>query len=216
VTNTVTETEPVDPYDVNITNATWTCTSLVGTKTNPYHVHVTINQTGTANRHDAVNLDAGCTGHIKLAVDIISGWDGIKIHQGSSQLHVTGYVYIAGRANSTVHQDFVQAMGGTDITFTEFQTRNNGQSGAHGGSDSIHSSWFINSGNGLQEIPTRVVCDACHFDGGGTPVANGDNNPIGSGVRNSTIVKGQSGTCIVNNGTTAMVNENNTCLEIGS
>jgi hypothetical protein len=45
---------------------------------------------------------------------------------------------------------------------------------------------------------------------------NGDSNVLRSGIRGySTVVKGLSGTCVQNNGTTPMINENTTCLEIG-
>ena len=136
-----------------------------------------------------MHLDAGCSGEITLKVVIERGWDCIKVHTGAHDLVVRGWCEIRGRVGD-VHQDFVQAMGGTNVTFLGFKTRTVGQDGWNGGGGpgSIHSSFFVNAGAGGAGVPSNIVCEGCELEGGGSPVWI--NLSTGSGVRNSTVVRG--------------------------
>lgn len=201
---------PDDQANVSLVDRTWKCDEPQdGTL-----VEVTI--TGTGNKADAVHLNQGCTGEVTLHLVIEDGWDCIKVHGGAHDLVVRGFCEIHGRVGD-VHQDFVQAMGGTDVTFEGFETRNAGLPGQNGGGGefAIHSSFFVNQGRGGNDVPTGIVCDGCTLDGGGTPVAIG--NSVSSGVRNSTIKASTKSRCVelvAGHGTPAAapIDDNNTCI----
>ena len=194
-----------------VTDRTWTC-ERHHAPARGFAVEVRI--TGRSRtRTDAVHLNAGCSGEITLRVVIERGWDCIKVHAGARDLTVRGWCEIRGRVGA-VHQDFVQAMGGRNVTFRGFETRTAGQKGWNGGGGpgGIHSSFFVNTGAGGAGRPSSVVCDGCVLAGGGSPVWV--NRATGSGVRNSTIVRGRSGRCVtITANATAGVNRGNRCLK---
>jgi hypothetical protein len=235
VTDTVTNTETTtvvlpppdpqpEPYDVTLTDQTWNCSQAYGTAADPYRVSVFISgakdkngdgQITSADRYDAVNFQSGCTGHLTVHATT-RGWDVYKVGPGAHDIHCIDCTARIENKVGDVHQDALQAMGGKRIEFLHFRTSNAGQAGAHGGGGpgSGHSSFFVNMGSGGQELPEDIVCDGCHLDFGGTPVVNGDSNVLRSGIRGfSVVVKGVSGTCVQNNGTTPMINENTTCVD---
>ena len=184
---------PASAETISVTDRTFSCDQTYPASRG---LVVEIRITGTREfRSDAVHLDAGCSGEITLKVVIERGWDCIKVHTGAHDLVVRGWCEIRGRVGD-VHQDFVQAMGGTNITFLNFKTRTVGQEGWNGGGGpgSIHSSFFVNAGAGGEGVPSNIVCEGCELEGGGSPVWI--NLSTGSGVRNSTVVRGTTGRCV--------------------
>ena len=195
---------------VDLVDETWVCRGPQdGTL-------VTVRISGRGQKADAVHLSHGCTGDVTLRVVIEKGWDCVKVQPGSHDLVVRGSCEIRGRVGE-VHQDFVQAMGGRNVTFRDFETRTAGIAGQNGGggTQAIHSSFFVNQGRGGREVPHAIVCEGCRLEGGGTPVAIG--NSVDSGVRDSTITTSVRGKCVVlvpGHGVPALdpVDEGNTCV----
>jgi hypothetical protein len=133
------------------TDQTWTC----DTKVDLDLVQVSI---PAGPRQDAVHLRPGCTGRIgRLEVTQRSG-DGVKVAEGAHDLTVdSGSIRCLDKA-PRMHQDGIQAMGGTNITFR-------GLSIDCGRRDTrlINSNLFIKqSGRSLQP-PTDIVCEDCSF-----------------------------------------------------
>jgi hypothetical protein len=211
VTETQTTTIPPSEPDI-ITSTTWSCTGPVGNGSgDPLIVQFTI-PGAPAPRRDGARIQAGCTGDLELRGQQASG-DCVKGGGGAHDLTITGGCRITGRANPDLHQDVVQIMGGTRITFKNWtSTCAASVTYCHGGTDGVHSGFFVNGGNG-GNIPTDIVCDGCLIDAGGQPVAIGDNNPVRSGARNSRIVISNAGRCFVDNSTNGTsINQNNTCV----
>ncbi len=104
---------------------------------------------------DAIVLAAGCTGRIgRIEIDTRSA-DGVKVrNQGNTAHDVSiggGYVKCTGMSPGA-HQDAVQAMGGSRITFTgvTFDCLGN-------------SNFFVTRGGNGSTTPTDIVCVGCRF-----------------------------------------------------
>jgi hypothetical protein len=127
--------------EITLTDQTWTCNQpLSNYGTLP--IRVVINYTTTDTVEFGVRLGTGCTGDgnsatVDLELDIngdgINGpyIDAVRIlnaSPGASDIVITGEAD-CGRARPESHQDGVQALGGTNITFRDFEVGFNGPGG---------------------------------------------------------------------------------------
>jgi len=155
---------------VTLVDRTWVCSGPVDLGS----VTVTIR---TASR-DAVRLADGCTGRIGR-IDVVQyHGDGIKVGAASDLTVESGsvrcYAHDPGK-----HQDGVQVMGGTRVTFRNLDV---------GCYSANNSQVWINDGAGKQNRPTDVVFEGGRFDGQGSGsygVAIMDS--LRSGFRNALI-----------------------------
>lgn len=133
---------------------------------------------------DAVRLSSGCSGRIgRIEIDT---WreDGIKVQNSSSNaasdlVIESGYVKCHAVA-SGAHQDGVQAMGGSRITFRGLSIDCLG-----------NSNFFVNRAGGGSTRPTAIVCEGC-FLGPRSSTTIRVNDAANSGARNSTFCPGRN------------------------
>lgn len=155
---------------VTCNNRTWHCT----TRQRHTQVHVVIKD--APSKLDAIHLDKGCYGVLRVTVQTDSG-DGIKIHTGAGAGNAECGTLDAGGAClqvwggpttgcdhrncaaiictgkfGDVHQDGIQAMGGNNIRLMYFKVWC--PSGNNGGI-------FFNGGVGGNGVPTNIVCLWC-------------------------------------------------------
>ncbi|MFN8222141.1 MAG: hypothetical protein U0R50_02710 [Gaiellales bacterium] len=154
------------------TGSNWTCNGPVNLDL------VKITNPG----NDAIVLADGCTGRIgRIEVETGSA-DGVKIQNQSNPAHDLtidgGYVRCWAIAGDN-HQDAVQAMAGSRITF------NNVSFDCLG-----NSNFFVNRASG-GNTPTDVVCNGCTF-GGKSSTTVRINVSVRSGVRNSAGCPGRN------------------------
>lgn len=174
---------PVDPPQttgsLTVTDQSWTCNGPVALDL----VKVTENS-GTGAK-DAVYLGKNCTGSIgRIEVDTWTG-DGVKVQNSDPVAHDLliggGYVRCHDK-EPTLHQDGVQAMGGTNILFS-------GVALDCGRADAtlVDADWFVNKSGTGASTPTDVVCDGCTLGPG--PAAHEANvgESLRSGLRNSVL-----------------------------
>ena len=160
-------------------NGNWRCES---------NVNYELVQVHSDGSGDAVRLSAGCTGRIgRLEVDGVRNGDGIKVQNSGNVAHdltiESGFVSCVGPSTDGTHQDGLQAMGGTNITFRRFVFDCYGGGGGN---------YFVQRAGGGATTPTNIVCDGCAF---GPRHPNNVNlgNSVGSGARNSLICEPTSG-----------------------
>ena len=91
------------------TDRTWRCNGLVDLDL----VKVTID----GSKEDAVHLNRGCTGVIRRLEITGTGGDGVKVHADAHDLEILGGRIDCGPKARGKHQDAIQAMGGTRVTF---------------------------------------------------------------------------------------------------
>jgi hypothetical protein len=133
------------------TDRTWTCTQ-------PVDLDLLAVSIPAGPRQDAVHLRPGCTGRIgRLEVTQRSG-DGVKVAEGAHDLTVGGGSIRCIAKAPRVHQDGIQVLGGSNITFQGLLID-------CGRRDTrlINSNLFIKQSGRSVEPPTDVVCDACSF-----------------------------------------------------
>lgn len=155
----------------------WTCNQTVALDSVTINMDVPAGANGKAR--DAFKIDPGCTGTIGTVTISTNGGDGIKVADGVHDLTIgPGTVTCSGRY-ADVHQDGVQVMGGSHITFTglsvDCPTANDAQ-------------LRIVMAGAATVPPDAVVCDGCSFRPGVTAyhdVTVGAST--NSGVSNSTI-----------------------------
>lgn len=146
---------------------------------------------------DAVEFGRGCTGRIGELVVAQYQTDGVKVTAGAYDLVVEkGMIECLGQ-KAGGHQDGVQAMGGTRITFKDLRidcpTRSSG--------------FFVRTGGRADELPTDVVCEDCWILGGGYSVRI--NESVRSGIRDSTVCTGKFGGVKILEGAVEPVDEGN-------
>jgi hypothetical protein len=129
----------------------------------------------------------------------------VKLHGGAHDLVVTGDLFCAGKVGK-VHQDGVQAMGGTKVTFENW--KENCPSGNNGG-------LFFASGVNSNSLPTDVTCDHCSIYYGNASWHI--SRSLRSGATNSIAYRGPGGaapkTCWrIEKVAQSPVNSHNTCL----
>lgn len=209
VTETVTVTSSTtppsttspDPASTLSVDGSWTCNKAV----NYNLVRVTNHGSG-----DAVRLASGCTGRIgRLEVTGVVNGDAVKIQNADSNaahdlVIESGYASCAGPSTDGTHQDGVQGMGGSNITFQNFVFDCYGGGGGN---------FFIQRAGSGATNPTNIVCDGCAL---GPREPNNVNlgTSIGAGVRNSLICRPLSGRnpFQTDSGAQQIVNENNTVV----
>jgi hypothetical protein len=102
---------------------------------------------------DAVSLDQNCSGRIgRIEVDTWTG-DGIKVQNRGEVARdlviESGYVKCHA-VYGDYHQDGIQVMGGTRLTFRNLAIDCLG-----------NANLFLSEGGGLSSTPTDVVCEGC-------------------------------------------------------
>jgi hypothetical protein len=173
---------------------TWTCAGAV----NLSLVKVTMRSGG-----DGIHLRENCSGRIgRIEVDTWTE-DGLKVNAPAPAAHDLviegGYIRCHARSDGA-HQDGIQAMGGSRITFRNLEINCNTDPNAQ---------LFINSANG--GTPTDIVCDGCFLgSGGGSTLFV--NASIRSGARNSTICPGRFSPIRIETLAVSPVNSGNTVL----
>ena len=144
------------PKQVIRVDQPWTCSSKVDLDL----VRVTITRASIGERsaEDAVHLRTGCTGRIGRLEVVQWAGDGVKVSYGVQDLDVGGgSIRCLGKAPD-LHQDGIQVMGGSHITFHDLSIRC-GRANAR----LINSDLFINRAGKAATPPTDVVCDGCSF-----------------------------------------------------
>jgi hypothetical protein len=130
----------------------------------------------TANTVDAIKLADGCTGTIRKIVVLTQSGDGVKVSSGAADVTIAGGSITCTDRAGAVHQDAIQAMGGTGILFKRVvvtcPTAN-------------HSAFFVNRAGVADETPTRVLFQNGYLGSTGTTVAIGTSKK--SGVQNSVV-----------------------------
>jgi hypothetical protein len=173
-------------------------------------VNVTISQ---GVRLDAVHLDSGCTGSLRLTIHT-GGEDGVKIHNGAHDLQVWGgpprpgvAAIICSAKLAGAHQDGLQATSGLRVTLKWMKvwcpTGNNG-------------GLFINQGIHDPVTPTDIVCEHCDLFEGNTAINIGPHS-IRSGARWSKLHDKASGASPkncrrVSTDAVDPIDDENTCL----
>jgi hypothetical protein len=157
-------------------------------------------------RVDGVKFAAGCTGHIHSFNVTTSSSDALKVAEGAHDLVIDGGTIKCLDKLPTLHQDAIQVMGGSNITFNNM-TLDCGRAD----DDLIDSNFFVNLSGTSTVAPDHVVCDSCSL---GKDTAHTVNlqTSSDSGVRNSTICEGKFPRLSFTKGVDAVniVDENNT------
>jgi hypothetical protein len=165
------------------TDQLWVCKGPVDLDS----VTITMTPASIGNRadEDAIHFAPGCTGRIgQLNVTQWAG-DAVKATEGVHDLSIGGgSIRCLGKAPG-MHQDGVQVMGGTNITFSNLSI-NCGRAN----DTLINSNLFIKRAGRSTEPPTDVVCDHCTFGGGTAHTVNIESS-IRSGIVNSTVCVGK-------------------------
>jgi hypothetical protein len=152
------------------TNRPWNCTGpLSSFGTLPIKVVSTIVNASANDNDNAVSL-RGCSGDgdpatVDLILDIRgnrgavgTSYDAVRIGQNAHDLVVTGNAECGARSsNPSIHQDIVQALSGSNITFVDFTSGDPYTGrwtcwGAGGG-------WYITWANAGR--PTDLICLRC-------------------------------------------------------
>jgi hypothetical protein len=155
----------------------------------------------------AVNLQDGCTGTIAALIVMGNQRDGIKVGGTARNVEIlSGYVGCGPRAG-TVHQDGVQAGGGTSVHFHNLHVDC---------PQSNNAGMFVNQTNGGSGIrPTDITCTDCDLLSANNALNVGEDS-IDSGARYSILRKGTGGsapaTCKRVNGATP-VDADNVCVD---
>jgi hypothetical protein len=166
---------PAPPRTLSLVNQTWVCNGPVDLDS----VTVTIDQSSSAR--DGVHLRDGCTGRIGQLVVNQSVGDGVKVAQGVHDLAIDGGSVRCFAKRPVMHQDGIQVMGGTRITF-----RNLTVDCGRAGEQLINSNLFIKQAGRSIDPPTDVICVDCVLGGGAAHTVNIQTS-VRSGVESSTL-----------------------------
>ena len=162
------------------TNQTWVCRGPV----NLDSVSVTMTPAFASRRGgDAVHLEPGCTGVIRRIEVVTSVADAVKVTEGVHDLTVgSGSIRCAAKV-ANVHQDGVQVMGGTRITFRGLRIDCGRVT-----EGLINSNLFIKRSGRSVAPPTDVVCVNCFLGGSAAHTASIQES-VRSGLVSSTLCK---------------------------
>jgi hypothetical protein len=183
--------------DVDITNASWTCTSEVDIDL----VRVTIND-GSSN--DAIRLGQNCSGRIGRIEVTTNGLDGVKVlNSGTVASNLTiegGFIRCTNPASASA--DGIQAMGGTNIVFQKLRVH------CGDGDDSVIAQFHVAKGGSNASTPTGIVCEDCHLGPDGTKtVLLGES--VSSGIRETVVCPGDNQDFDIETGATTPVDSGN-------
>lgn len=170
--------KPSPASSVTLIDQMWVCSGPVDLDS----VTVTMTPSYPSRRGgDAVHLESGCTGRIGKLTVTTSIADGVKIGDGAHDLTIGGGSVRCLAKLPRLHQDGIQAMGGTRITFRKL-TIDCGRSGER----LINSDLFIKKAGRSLRPPTRVVCVDCYLGGSAAHTVSIQRS-VRSGVRSSTL-----------------------------
>jgi hypothetical protein len=151
-----------------------------------------------AELEHAIYLKAGCSGRIgRIEVDT---WqkDGVKVNKGAQDIVIGGGIIRCHARDDRTHQDGVQAQGGARVTFRNLtidcKTANN-------------AAFFVSL---VGETPEDIVCDGCTLLPANSTV--NIRKSVRSGVRNSTVCRGNTGTIRIQRAAVEPVNSANLVL----
>lgn len=152
---------------------------------------------------DAIQLDENCTGRIgRIEVETWTA-DGIVVQNRGAVAHdlviESGYVKCHAFAEGA-HQDGVQVMGGSDLTFRDLRVDCLG-----------NANFFLSEGGSHASTPTNVVCEGCVL-GPNSSQTLFYAASVRSGARETTICTGRSRAVRVEPEAEAIVEEENTVL----
>jgi len=152
---------------------------------------------------DAIQLDENCTGRIgRIEVETWTA-DGIVVQNRGAVAHdlviESGYVKCHAFAEGA-HQDGVQVMGGSDLTFRDLRIDCLG-----------NANFFLSEGGSRASTPTNVVCEGCVL-GPNSSQTLFYAASVRSGARETTICTGRSRAVRVEPEAEAIVEEENTVL----
>jgi hypothetical protein len=160
------------------TNQTWVCRGPVDLD----EVSVTMTSAITSRRGaDAIHLEPGCTGTIRHLDVVTAAGDAVKATEGVHDLTVAGGAISCTAKLPTMHQDGIQVMGGTRITFRGLHI-----DCGRAGESLINSNLFINQAGRSTQPPTDVVCVSCLLGGSAAHTVNIQKS-VRSGVISSTL-----------------------------
>lgn len=175
--------------DITLEDQGWYCGSAVDVD----RLQVTVRHADV----DAIHLGVGCTGRIGELIVIQYRRDGVKVSGGAHDLVVEGGTVECRAQKPGAHQDGIQVMGGSRITFESVRvdcpTRSSGL--------------FVRQGGKSDEVPTDVVCEDCFIRGGGYSVRLNDS--VRSGIRDSTVCAGRFGAVKILEGAVDPVEDGN-------
>ena len=155
---------------------------------------------------DAVRIDENCSGRVgRLELNTWTA-DGIKVQNRGIVAHdfviESGYVKCHDRAGD-YHQDGIQVMGGTRLTFRNLAVDCLG-----------NANFFVAKGGARSSTPTDVVCENCVL-GPGSAQTLFYATSLRSGVRGSTICTGRFRAVRVEVDALDRIDENNRVLPRG-
>jgi hypothetical protein len=99
---------------ISLVNQEWVCDEPVNLAS--VTVRMTSTYSGGRRGGDAVHLESGCAGRIGKPTVATSIADGVKVAEGAHDLSIGGSIRCLAKL-PRVHQDGVQVMGGTPLTF---------------------------------------------------------------------------------------------------
>jgi hypothetical protein len=170
------------PQTVEVTNASWTCSSTVDYDL----VRVTINN---GSNNDAIRLGQNCSGRIGRIEVTTNGTDGVKVLNSGTVAHdlvvESGFIRCTGSPTGS-HQDGIQAMGGTDILFRHLRIF------CGDGDDSVNAQFFVTEGGSGASTPTGIICELCVLGPDGSRAAMIGSESISSGLVYSVACPGDN------------------------
>lgn len=162
------------------------------------HAVVDVRILNTSPRKDAIHMSgSGTIG--RIFVETHSG-DGMKIHGDTNGVTIGSYgvnssIRALNRYNG-VHQDNVQVMGGSNVTFR----------GLFSEKLVPGMNFFFNMGSGGNSRPTNIVCDFCTVvgvRGGSNPIRISDS--LRCGIRHTLVVSDNFPLRVTNNASSPVV-----------
>jgi RTX calcium-binding nonapeptide repeat (4 copies) len=184
-----------DEQTVILDDVSWSCTEEVDLDL----VKVTMR----TQVDDAVRIDQNCSGRIgRIEVETWTA-DGIKVQNRGTVAHdlviESGYVKCHD-VFGEYHQDGIQVMGGTRLTFRNLAVDCLG-----------NANLFLSEGGGLSSTPTDVVCEGCILgpNSGQTLFYAGS---LRSGVRDTVVCTGRFRAIRIEPGAEEIVEENTRVL----
>jgi hypothetical protein len=156
---------------VNLVNQTWKCTSSV----NLDSVTVTM----TSGNKVAIVLTNGCTGTIKSIRINTNASDGVHVNMGAHDVTIGGGSITCTGHVKGAHQDGIQVMSGTNMTFAKLTidcpTANNAD---------LYVNW---SGVKNTTPPSNILCNGCYLYGTQSSTAFIGAHSSDSGLKGSTL-----------------------------